>query len=236
MMIKDYNSVPVPELYVLNRDFGTEFKINDGKIVSPNPKASLVNNKSHIGKRFSITIAGVLIGAIAVSTFLCAAKASAADTEVKIPEEYIGYCEEIGTEYNICPELLMAIVEKESGGNPELSGASGEIGLMQVIPKYHTERIEELGYPDLYNAYENILVGADYLRELFEEYEDTYLVLMCYNMGESRAIELYDQGIYSDYAVSVCDRSAQLEELHHMQRPEIIRNYVKRVYIGEEEV
>lgn len=236
MMIKDYNAVPVSELYVLNRDFGTEFKINDGKIVSPNLKRSLKKNKSHIRRNFVFPISRILIVAAVSSSFLPAAKANATDAEAKIPEEYIQYCEEIGAEYNICPELLMSIVEKESGGKPELTGAAGEIGLMQVIPKYHTERMKELGHPDLYDAYDNILVGADYLRELFEEYEDTYLVLMCYNMGESRAIELYDQGIYSDYAVSVCDRSAQLEELHHMQRPEIIRNYVKRVYIGEEEV
>ena len=33
-------------------------------------------------------------------------------------ETYIDYGEEIGGKYNICPELIQAIVEKESNYNP----------------------------------------------------------------------------------------------------------------------
>lgn len=54
-------------------------------------------------------------------------------------ETYNGYCEEIGAEYNICPELLEAIIEAESSGNPNAVGADGDIGLMQVVKRWHTE-------------------------------------------------------------------------------------------------
>ena len=51
-------------------------------------------------------------------------------------ETYIDYCEEIGRKYNICPELIQAIVEKESNYNPNAHGSSDDTGLMQVIPKW----------------------------------------------------------------------------------------------------
>ncbi len=50
-------------------------------------------------------------------------------------ETYIDYCEEIGGRYNICPELIQAIVEKESNYNPNAHGSSDDTGLMQIIPK-----------------------------------------------------------------------------------------------------
>ena len=130
-----------------------------------------------------------------------------------LPEEYIQYTEEIGEMYGICPEFIQAVIETESGGDPRANNGIC-FGLMRIYPKYHGERMARLGVNNLYDPYSNILVGTDYLAELFEEYEDPYLVLMVYNMGDSKAISLFDKGTYSEYAVSICERSAELERLH----------------------
>ena len=108
----------------------------------------------------------------------------------------------------------MAVIERESSGRATVVSEKGCVGLMQVNPKYHTERMERLGVTDLMDIDGNIRVGADYLLELFEEHGDIYLVLMCYNMGERKAKELYEQGEYSKYAVSITERAAELEMLH----------------------
>ena len=71
-----------------------------------------------------------------------------------------------------------------------------------------------VGVYDLTDISGNILVGTDYLNELFEKHSDIYMVLMSYNMGERKATELYEQEIYSNYAVSITERSAELEILH----------------------
>ena len=135
-----------------------------------------------------------------------------AETEY-LSDDIVAYTEEIGEIYDIRPEFIQAIIEKESSGDPEaFSGTC--IGLMQIYPKYHGDRMEKLDVTDLYDPYSNVLVGADYLAELFDKYEDPYLVLMCYNMGEYKAVRQYESGNYTKYAVSVCDRSAELERLH----------------------
>ena len=74
--------------------------------------------------------------------------------ELPVDEKYGAYCEEIGAMYNICPELLEAIIEHESSGNPNAVGADGDIGLMQVVPKWHKDRMERLGVSDLTDEYE----------------------------------------------------------------------------------
>lgn len=150
-----------------------------------------------LGLAFLISTAGML-------------HVSADDCNEKKINQYII---EISEDYYICPELIMAMVEKESMYNPFAENGSC-IGLMQINEKWHADRMERLGVTDLYDPYSNILVGVDYIAELAEEYEDIGLVLMMYNMKHDTAFNLYEQGILSKYAESILERSAELERLH----------------------
>ena len=129
--------------------------------------------------------------------------------------DYLPICNEIGEKYGICPELIQAIVEKESNYNENAVSGHGAIGLMQVIPRWNQDRMDRLGVTDLTDPYQNILCGTDLISEFADKYEDLYLVLMCYNQGEyGGAIEQWENGQYSDYAVSIVERAAELEEAH----------------------
>lgn len=128
-----------------------------------------------------------------------------------ISKEIQGYCEQIGAEYNICPELLEAIIERESSGKSTVSNGSC-YGLMQINIPYHTDRANRLGV-NIRSEYGNIMVGADFLAELFEENEDASWVLMKYN-GYSKADTLYEQGRMSSYAQRILERSEELERAH----------------------
>lgn len=122
-------------------------------------------------------------------------------------------CEKYGKEYNICPELLMAIAEAESVGNPEAKNG-GCKGIMQVSERWHKDRMERLGVTDIYDTSGNILVATDYLYELFEKYEDVGMVLMVYN-GDSYAEEYANGNVeLSEYAAEILQRSEKLERLH----------------------
>ena len=103
----------------------------------------------------------------------------------------------------------MAMIEAESSGNPK--AANGDCkGLMQISERWHTGRMAEIGVNDIWSETDNIHIGANYLHELFNRYEDVALVLMVYN-GESDAVEKAEKGYISDYARKILDRSAELE-------------------------
>ena len=132
--------------------------------------------------------------------------------ETFIQADYIELCEEIGTEYGICPELLMALIEKESSGHADAQNGSCK-GLCQVSEKWHKDRMEKLGITDIYDPEGNIRLCADFLDELHAEYEDIGLVLMVYS-GKSDAVEIAERGELTYYAEWILERSAEIEKAH----------------------
>lgn len=121
-------------------------------------------------------------------------------------------CIEYGEQYGICPELLEAIIEAESRGQADVTGEDC-VGLMQINPKWHKDRMERLGVTDLFDERSNILVGADFLAELFEEYSEAAVVLGLYH-GEKNAVKKAESGKLSSYTKGILERSAELERLH----------------------
>lgn len=134
------------------------------------------------------------------------------ENDTYISETAYEACVEYGEQYNICPELLMAIIERESAGKPDAENGSCK-GLMQISVKWHSDRMERLGVTDIFDKRSNILVGADYLSELFEKYGDVAIVLMTYH-GEKNVVEKAENGNISKYAEGILERSEELERLH----------------------
>ena len=150
--------------------------------------------------------------AIALAASLVLPKSVMANEEIEpthISVEAQVSCYEYGEMYDICPELLMAMIEAESSGDPKAENGDCK-GLMQISERWHTGRMEEIGADDIWSETDNIHIGANYLHELFNRYEDVALVLMVYN-GESDAVEKAENGYISDYARKILDRSAELE-------------------------
>ena len=126
-----------------------------------------------------------------------------------ISEDAQEACVKYGEEYGICPEMLMAMIEKESSGRPDVE-SGGCKGLMQISDRWHKDRMEWLGVTDIYDVEGNIHVGADYLAELFEKYEDVRIVLMVYH-GEKNAANKEKLSSYADWILT---RSAELERMN----------------------
>lgn len=133
--------------------------------------------------------------------------------ETYISDEAYSACIRYGDEYNIAPELLMAVIERESRGDPHAFNGA-DAGLMQVSQKWHYDRMERLGVVDLFDTDQNIHTGTDFLAEIFRENDDVYFVLMAYNMGYETAYRYYNQGIISKYAREVTERADNLSLLH----------------------
>ena len=81
---------------------------------------------------------------------------------------------------------------------------TNDYGLMQINEINHEWLTETIGVTDYLDPYQNMRAGCYILRKLFERYQDTELVLMCYNIGEKGASRLWEEGIYeTNYTQSV---------------------------------
>ena len=136
----------------------------------------------------------------------------------EIPEEYSrtgGYFPEkmqvytycVCKQYGVRYDLVVALIEKESGYKFDKIGDDGHsIGYMQIYEECHRDRMERLNVTDLTNPYQNVLVGIDYLSELIERYGTIQDALAAYNYGEQGAKQhLWKNGIYCQGVKQDCE-------------------------------
>lgn len=98
-----------------------------------------------------------------------------------VPEEELGpLVNEIAEREGLTPDLLRAVIEKESSRLPCAVSRKGAQGLMQLMPATALE----LGVTDPFDPAENVSAGARLLRRLLARYGgDLALALGAYNAG-----------------------------------------------------
>ena len=88
---------------------------------------------------------------------------------------------------NLHPWLLAALVQAESGFNPEAISRAGAQGLTQLMPSAASDhRVENVFDPD-----DNLRGGADHLRLMLDRFHSLPLALAAYNAGAA-TVEKYD--------------------------------------------
>lgn len=104
---------------------------------------------------------------------------------------------ETAQRYNLPPELVRAVIFRESRFNPEARGKAGEVGLMQILPRgavAEWARIHKCPVPDrtaLENVRVNLEIGCFFLARSMRRWQgykgQTALALCQYNAGDRRA-------------------------------------------------
>lgn len=101
----------------------------------------------------------------------------------------------LAPQYQVSPQLALAIIAVESNFNVSALSPKNAMGLMQLIP----ETAKRFGVRNAFDAQQNIRGGLAYLRWLLAYFEgDVILVAAAYNAGEGavnqhRGIPPYDE-------------------------------------------
>lgn len=135
--------------------------------------------------------------------------------EVPIDIDLLDHIQGLCADYEIPVELALAVIETESSYEADAVSSVGAIGMMQVIPEYHEDRMNRLNCTDLFDPKQNITVGMDFLSELIEKYDgNLHKTLTAYNYGQKGANDkFFGQGTYqSEYSLKVLETAEKIKK------------------------
>lgn len=150
---------------------------------------------------FKAVACGIILFAAFTVMFILVEKSFAdnnPDTGVLLFEDQFNvWLSDVCDEYGVQPEIVIAIIEHESGGNPDaVNSTSGAMGLMQIMPgtwEAQVSAIDVVGvelYP--FNPVDNVYVGIRLLSALMDGRSIEY-ALDCYALGEGGAAKRASQ-------------------------------------------
>jgi soluble lytic murein transglycosylase-like protein len=105
-----------------------------------------------------------------------------------------------GTEYRVDPLLVLAVVAVESRFNPVAESAVGATGLMQVLPKYHQDKLAGYGgSAALLDPVTNIDIGTQILHEYLRRGGNVRTGLQLYSgMDDDASVSQYAGKVLSE--------------------------------------
>jgi len=105
------------------------------------------------------------------------------DTEFEVvpaKKAYEDLIQEAARTYDLDPALIRAVMQTESAFHPYVVSRAGAEGLMQLMPAL----ADEMGVSDSFDPRENIMGGARYLKQLYDQHNGNIaLTLASYNAG-----------------------------------------------------
>lgn len=136
--------------------------------------------------------------------------------DIPLSDSLQRYIYEICADENVPVSLALAIIEHESGFNPEAVSATDDYGLMQINTVNHEWLEEKYRTADFLNPYQNAFCGITIIGGYIEKYDDYAKALMAYNMGDYGAQKAWESGITStNYSTAILNLMQEYEEVSH---------------------
>lgn len=129
--------------------------------------------------------------------------------DVPLSEDLQTHIIETAKANGIDPAIIFAIAHRESNYKADVIGDNGaSVGLMQVQPYWHSQRMERLGCSDLLDPFQNVTVAVDYLVELLTRYKTIDKALTAYNKG-------HYAGTVTEYAEAVLNLAEEVRSTRY---------------------
>ncbi|MGH8765959.1 MAG: lytic transglycosylase domain-containing protein [Burkholderiales bacterium] len=180
----------------------------------PGPREALLHELSALEEDLEGQVVNVSAGTIQAGTETPALREQRAVAEFiskryRVAQDavtgFVAAAYRSGSEWKVDPLLILAVMAVESRYNPVAESQMGAKGLMQVIPKFHADKLQMLGGEGaLLDPDVNIRVGAQILREYLRRFGETETALQMY------AGAFDEPG--SGYAIKVLAERARLEQ------------------------
>lgn len=152
----------------------------------PEPNMNTVPVHAHISRGYCISNRPTIIEEEIQQT-----KYYDVPMSTELQDEMFALCEE----YGVSPELVLAVIETESGFNPAAVSKTGDYGLMQINKGNHKWLSEKLGVNDFLDATQNMKCGIYMLAFSLNSADGDYTrALMVYNFGLSGARRAWKNG------------------------------------------
>jgi len=114
-------------------------------------------------------------------------------------EEWVSAAYVASEQVGVDPLLVLAVIAIESSFDPNAVSLAGAEGLMQVVPKYHEEKLDEHGGSDaVRDPAINILVGARILEQYIRRSGSLEAALQRYNGALSDASGRYSRKVLAE--------------------------------------
>jgi soluble lytic murein transglycosylase-like protein len=113
---------------------------------------------------------------------------------------FVSLAYKAGRLHSVDPVLILAVMAIESRYNPVAESDMGAMGLMQVIPRWHPEKLTGHGEEALLEPEVNIHVGAQILREYYRRLGDEVLALQMYAGAFNEPTAQYANKVYAERA------------------------------------
>ncbi|HLO26584.1 MAG TPA: transglycosylase SLT domain-containing protein [Geobacteraceae bacterium] len=105
---------------------------------------------------------------------------------VRDPKEFESIINSCSLQYGVDTSLVKAVIQAESGYDPNAVSSKGAAGLMQLMPR----TAQDLKVSNSLDPSENIRGGVRYLKFLLDTFKgDVSLALAAYNAGLSRVAQ-----------------------------------------------
>lgn len=134
--------------------------------------------------------------------------------DVPLSDSLQRYIYEICADENVPVTLVMAMIEHESGFDPEAVSPTDDYGLMQINAVNHEWLKEEYRCADMMNPYQNVFCGISIISSYIDKYGELDKALMAYNMGNYGAQKAWKNDVTSiAYSEEILSLMKEYEEV-----------------------